>query len=178
MKRVVLAFLIFIAAAGLASAEQQNPPVSFGMQLGIDYNLSGDSLTLWNFRYGLGIDFLVRLAGPLYLGVELGADFGFHKVNLTDPGFDRVDVQFPLHLTALLFLGSFTIQAYGGVNYVGGANLTGGVVYASDFSFTPLPDAGLKIGWGTINSLFVKGGCLFGDEETFYFGLGARIGLF
>ncbi len=178
MKRIVLAVLIVIAAAQIAAAEQQNPPVSFGIQLGIDYNLVGDSFSLWNLRYGLGIDFLVHLGASLYMGVELGADFGFHKVNFTDSSFDRVEVQFPIHATFLVFLGEFTLQAYGGMNYVGGANLSGGVVYASDFSFTLLPDAGVKIGWGTINSLFLKGGYLFSDPGVFYFGLGARIGLF
>lgn len=170
--------VIVATAAQLAGAEEKNPPVSFGMQLGVDYSVLPGEFSLWNLRYGLGIDFLVHLGSTFYLGAELGAAFGFHKENLTDSGFDRIDVQFPLHLTALVFLGTFTIQLYGGAVYLGGANLTGGIVYIGDFSFALLPDAGVKIGWGTINNLFLKGGYVFGDPGLFYFGLGARIGLF
>ncbi len=170
--------VIIAAAAQLAGAEEKNPPVSFGMQLGVDYDVFPGEFSLWNLRYGLAIDFLVHLGSTFYLGAELGAAFGFHKVNITDPGFDRIEAQFPMHLTALAFLGAFTLQLYGGALYRGGANLTGGVVTIGDFSFALLPDAGVKVAWGTINNLFLKGGYVFGDPGVFYFGLGARIGLF
>jgi hypothetical protein len=178
LKRLLVPLFMIMLFAPLAAAEEQNPPVSFGMQLGVDYDVFTGSFSLWNMRYGLGIDFLVHLAGPLYAGVELGAAFGFHKVNLNDSGFDLINVEFPLHLTALLFLGGFTFQAYGGAEYVGGASLTNGVVYISDFNFDLVPDVGVKIGWGTINNLFLKGGYVFGENGFVYFGLGARIGLF
>jgi hypothetical protein len=178
LKRLLFALCVIVLSAQLAAAEEVNPPASFGMQLGIDYNVLTGSFTLWNLRYGLGLDLLIHLGAGFYAGAELGAAFGFHKVNLTDTGFDRIDVEFPLHLTVLWFAGGFTIQAFGGAAYVGGAALAGGVVYMSDFSFNLCPDLGLKLGWGTINNLFLKGGYVFGDNGFVYLGLGARIGLF
>jgi hypothetical protein len=178
LKRLLVLIFALVMTAQLAGAEEANPPVSFGMQLGIDYNVLTGSFSLWNLRYGLGIDFLIHLGSGFSIGPELGAYFGFSKANLTDSSFNQISVAFPLHLTALVFLGGFTIQLYGGATYSGGAAVSGGVVYASNFSFQLLPDIGLKVGWGNINNLFLKGGYVFGDNAFVYFGVGARIGLF
>jgi hypothetical protein len=176
LKRWLSILLLFAVMAAAATAEEANPPLSFGMQFVVEYNILSGSFNLWDFRYGLGVDFMVHLGSAFYLGLELGASFGFHKALITDQSFNRIYVQFPIHLCLTAFFSGFNAQIYGGASYNGEAALNGGMLYGDDFSFRLLPEAGVKVGWGTINNIFLKAGYVF--EGYVYFGIGARLGLF
>jgi hypothetical protein len=178
MKRLFVVIFILSLTGTLLSGEESNPQASFGMQLDVDYNCISDSLNIWNLRAGLGIDFMFNLGSVFYIGVEAGALFGFHKKNLADSDFDRIYIEFPLRCTVTLLLGGFNIQAYGGLVYTGGADLSGGIVYAQDFSFTPYPEVGGRIGFGKTTYFFLDGGYVIGDQGYFYLGIGMRLGLF
>ncbi len=176
MKRLLAILLLCFVSLFTLAAEEKTAPYSFGMQFAVDYDIVTGDLLLWNLRYGIGIDFLVHLGASFYLGAEVLALFGFHKQTLNDPAFDRIYVQFPMHLNITAFFSGFSAQLFAGVSYTGEAGLNGGTVYIQDFSFRLLPDVGAKIGWGTVNNVFIKGGYVF--DGYAYFGLGVRLGLF
>jgi hypothetical protein len=176
LKRLILTFIVLLAVLGPALAEEAAPPVSVGMQAMIDYRIATGAFSLWNLRYGVGMDLLVHLGANFYLGCELQAVFGLHKADLNETYFDRIDAQFPFHATLTFFFAGFQAQLYGGITYSGRAQLTGGALYTDDFVFRLLPDVGAKIGWGTVNNVFLKFGYTFNDCA--FLGLGVRLGLF
>jgi hypothetical protein len=177
MKRYAAVIFVLILSIVSVDAQDKNPPFSFGVDLDVQYHLVTRELSIWNLRYGVGLDFLVHIGSSFYLGLEASALFGFHKASLNDPNFDRLDVQFPFRATVALFLSGFMAQIYGGVTYFGAANLHNGVLYARDFSFRLFPEVGAKIGFGDITCVFLNGGYVISDDGFFYFGIGVRLGL-
>lgn len=178
MKRLFCLVLIAFFLLPALGAEESLPTISFGTNFSVDYAFLSPELNVWNLRYGLGIDLLVNLGSSVFIGIDAGAFFGFHKLSVMDTSFDRITVAFPFHVTFSLIASGFLAQAYGGVVALADPCCPGGVFLMSDFVFRFLPDAGIKIGFGDMTCIYLKAGYIFDEPGFFYAGLGARLGLF
>jgi hypothetical protein len=134
MKKVLLVLLVALAGSSLFAQVDSMPDTLLGMHAGIAYNqildTSGDYgflMLLLNLRGGYSVDYLAKLGGNLYLGVETG----FFMMGLTDEDDNAFLLFFdiPVNAKIALFTDSFSLQGMAGVtlNLLEGFYLAGTV---------------------------------------------------
>ncbi|MBN1525127.1 MAG: hypothetical protein JW904_11620 [Spirochaetales bacterium] len=178
MKRLLVLVVFCLIATVYSHAEENEAPFSFGMPFIVQYNNQTSDLTIWNFRYGLGIDFYFKIMPSIYLGVEIGSAFGFRKNDFFDQNFQEFFIDFPLRAVILWKLPVIVLEAYTGANYQGNALLVNGTLYAEDLDFHLNYEIGARIGLGELTFFFLDVGYVLAEESYLHAGLGVRIGLF
>jgi len=176
-RRLICAIIIAVCCTALASAQNIEPAITFGMPFSINYLIDDNGLSVFNTRYYLGFDIQFRIAQSLYIGAEAGAIFGFLKESFEATDFKEIFLDLPVRLVILYRLPAIVLELYTGGIYAGNAPLSNGILYGDDFSFSLNYEIGGRIGFGDTSFFFIEAAKIIGEKEAFRIGFGARLGL-